>query len=197
MLLYISDSSAEILEQSTGARNRVGLSYRPARLRNRFLGSLKVLKIPELEFLKRLWGLGTGEEEGYRTGPPGYIGWRNSFLGIDSGAPYTFKNTSSAMGMGVGVNSRDCKNAWSSFFIIVPCQDRFRFNMEIDLQSLFGLSVNSCMYSLAETPQHTPHPPVYLGSYTRVLFVSQDRRYLFVTYDIRYPSHYVLFVFMQ
>ncbi len=48
---------------------------------------------PELEFLKRLWGLGTGEEEGYRTGPPGYIGWRNSFLGIDSGAPYTFKNT--------------------------------------------------------------------------------------------------------
>ncbi len=33
------------------------------------------------------------EEEGYRTGPPGYIGWRNSFLGIDSGAPYTFKNT--------------------------------------------------------------------------------------------------------
>jgi len=30
-----------------------------------------------------------------RTGPPGYIGWRNSFLGIDSWAPYTFKNTSS------------------------------------------------------------------------------------------------------
>ncbi len=50
---------------------------------------------PELEFLKSLWGLGTGEEEGYRTGPPGYIGWRNSFLGIDSGAPYTFKNTGS------------------------------------------------------------------------------------------------------
>jgi hypothetical protein len=49
----------------------------------------------ELEFLKSLWGLGTEEEEGYRTGPPGYIGWRNSFLGIDSGAPYTFKNTGS------------------------------------------------------------------------------------------------------
>jgi hypothetical protein len=48
-----------------------------------------------LEFLKSLWGLGTKEEEGYRTGPPGYIGWRNSFLGIDSGAPYTFKNTGS------------------------------------------------------------------------------------------------------
>ncbi len=52
-------------------------------------------KAAELEFLKSLWGLGTEEEEGYRTGPPGYIGWRNSFLGIDSGAPYTFKNTGS------------------------------------------------------------------------------------------------------
>jgi hypothetical protein len=53
---------------------------------------------PELEFLKRLWGLGAEEEEGYRTGPPGYIGWRNSFLGIDTGAPYTFKNTGSEFG---------------------------------------------------------------------------------------------------
>jgi len=42
---------------------------------------------PELEFLKSLWGLGTEEEQGYRTGPPGYIGWRNSFLGIDAWAP--------------------------------------------------------------------------------------------------------------
>ncbi len=44
-------------------------------------------------------GLGTEEEEGYRTVPPGYIGWRNSFLGIDSGAPYTFKNTGSVLGV--------------------------------------------------------------------------------------------------
>jgi hypothetical protein len=51
----------------------------------------------ELDFLKSLWGLGTEEEEGYRTGPPGYIGWRSSFLGIDFGAPYTFKNTSSEL----------------------------------------------------------------------------------------------------
>jgi hypothetical protein len=49
--------------------------------------------IAELEFFKSLLGLGTKEEEGHRTDPPGYIGWRNSFLGIDSGAPYTFKNT--------------------------------------------------------------------------------------------------------
>ncbi len=52
-------------------------------------------KSTELEFFKILWGLGTEEEEGNRTGPPGYIGWRNSFLGIDSGPPYTFKNTGS------------------------------------------------------------------------------------------------------
>jgi hypothetical protein len=31
-------------------------------------------EMTELEFLKSLWGLGTEEEEGYRTGPPGYIG---------------------------------------------------------------------------------------------------------------------------
>jgi hypothetical protein len=34
----------------------------------------------ELEFLKSLWGLETEEEKGYRTGPPGYIGWRNHSL---------------------------------------------------------------------------------------------------------------------
>ncbi len=31
-------------------------------------------ELTELEFLKSLWGLGTEEEEVYRTGPPGYIG---------------------------------------------------------------------------------------------------------------------------
>ncbi len=60
---------------------------------------------PELEFLKSLWGLGTEEEEGYSTGPPGYIGWRNSFLGIDSGAPYTFKNTGSGRFITDRINS--------------------------------------------------------------------------------------------
>jgi hypothetical protein len=52
---------------------------------------------PKLEFLKRLWGLGTEEEEGYHTGLQNYVGWRNSFLGIDSGAPYKYKNTSSVL----------------------------------------------------------------------------------------------------
>jgi hypothetical protein len=56
-------SKAGIFKKSMGTRNRVGigLSYRPARD----------------GFLNSLWGLGTGEEYGYRTGPPGYIGWRN------------------------------------------------------------------------------------------------------------------------
>ncbi len=45
-----------------------------------------ILARSELEFLKSLWGLGTEEEYGYRTGPPGYIGWRNSFLGINARA---------------------------------------------------------------------------------------------------------------
>ncbi len=59
--------------------------YQPARL-HRLAESVPRLfkrsqiRSTELEFLKRLWGLGTEEEEGYRTGPPGYISWRNSSL---------------------------------------------------------------------------------------------------------------------
>ncbi len=37
----------------------------------------------------------------YRTGPPGYIGWRNSFLGINSGAPYTFKSKGSGRAVSI------------------------------------------------------------------------------------------------
>jgi hypothetical protein len=51
------------------------------------LASLEFLMYSELEFFKSLWGLGTEEKWGYRTGPPGYIGWRNSFFGMDSWAP--------------------------------------------------------------------------------------------------------------
>jgi hypothetical protein len=51
--------------------------------------------------------------------------------------------------------------------------------MELDLQSLFGLHVHSCTHRLR--PRNSPPPPQHLGSYTRVLLVSQDRRYLFVT----------------
>ncbi len=44
----------------------------------------------ELEFLKNLWGLGKAQSRNrviVYTGPPGYIGWRNSFPGVDSWAP--------------------------------------------------------------------------------------------------------------
>ncbi len=47
---------------------------------------------------------------------------------------------------------------------------------ELDLQSLFGLHVHSCTHW--ERP-HNPPPP-HMGSYTRALLVSQDRRHLFV-----------------
>jgi hypothetical protein len=56
------------------------------------------LQETELAFLRSLWGLGTEEEEVYRTGPPDYIGWQHPFLGFDSRAPYTFKNTGSGGG---------------------------------------------------------------------------------------------------
>jgi hypothetical protein len=49
--------------------------------------------------------------------------------------------------------------------------------MELDLQSLFGLHVHSCTHWLMPSQLLTTH----LGSYTRALLVSQDRRHLFVT----------------
>jgi hypothetical protein len=58
------------------------------------------------------------------------------------------------------------------------CGSPHRLNMELDLQSLFGL-LCTAVYSLAETPQVSP--PRHLGSYTRARLVSQDRRHLFVT----------------
>jgi hypothetical protein len=47
--------------------------------------------------------------------------------------------------------------------------------MELDLQSLFGLHVHRCI-----DPPIPPLPP-QLGSITRALLVSQDRRHLIVT----------------
>ncbi len=58
------------------------------------------------------------------------------------------------------------------------CSQNHRLNMELNLQSLFGLHVTWCeqLYPLAETPH-----PQHLDSYTRALLVSQDRRHLFLT----------------
>ncbi len=64
----------------------------------------------------------------------------------------------------------------SSTAVCILCMSH-RLNMELDLQSLFGLCVQ--LYSLAETPQ--PQLPPHLGSYTGALLVSQHRRHLFVT----------------
>jgi hypothetical protein len=54
----------------------------------------------------------------------------------------------------------------------------YSLNMELDLHSLFELHVHSCTHWLR--PRNSPLPP-HLGSYTRALLVSQDRRRLFVT----------------
>ncbi len=52
-----------------------------------------------------------------------------------------------------------------------------RLSIEIDIQSLFGLHVYSCTHWLRAL-----HPPLpHLGSDTRALLVSHDRRHLFVT----------------
>jgi hypothetical protein len=64
----------------------------------------------------------------------------------------------------------------------VRLQVNHRLNMELHLQSLFGLHVQCAqLYSLAETPQLPPPLSDYLGSFMRTLLVSQDRRHLFVT----------------
>ncbi len=47
------------------------------------------------------------------------------------------------------------------------------------LDSLKGLQIRA-LFSLAVTPPNATSPP-HLGSYTRALLVSQDRRHLFVT----------------
>ncbi len=52
-----------------------------------------------------------------------------------------------------------------------------KLNMELDLQSLFGLLCTAVL--IGRDPATPPLPP--LGSYTRALLVSQDRRHLFVT----------------
>jgi hypothetical protein len=85
----------------------------------------------ELEFLKSLWGLGTEEEEGYRTGPPGYINWRNSFHGIDSGALYTFKNTGSGCEPAQGFKSSfaTSDSAVAAFDIFIRQATTIKYNL--------------------------------------------------------------------
>ncbi len=53
-----------------------------------------------------------------------------------------------------------------------------RLNMELDIQSLFGLL---CTAVLIGWYPPTPPLPPHFGSYTRALLVSQERRHLLVT----------------
>ncbi len=59
---------------------------------------------------------------------------------------------------------------------------KLRFNMDLDVQSLFGLYVHSCtQYSLAETSQPPPPPPHRFWAPIRgALLFSQDIRHLFM-----------------
>jgi hypothetical protein len=52
---------------------------------------LKLLRSPGIDFQPG----GPVRQPYCRTGPLGYIGWRNRFLGINSWAPETFTNTGS------------------------------------------------------------------------------------------------------
>jgi hypothetical protein len=57
-----------------------------------------------------------------------------------------------------------------------------RWSTKLDLQSLLGSMCTMHSYIHWLTPNHRPPPKhPHLGSYTRALFVSQDRRHLFVT----------------
>ncbi len=72
--------------------------------------------------------------------------------------------------------------------------EHHRLNIELDLQSLFGLL---CTAVLISWDPATPSLPTQLGSYTRALLVSQDRRPLFVTplmstSNVKYRHRYVL-----
>ncbi len=60
------------------------------------------------------------------------------------------------------------------FLSVIACQWTY---MVLDLQSLLGINVHSCIHQLRP---HNPFPP-HLGLYTGALLVSQDRRHLLVT----------------
>ncbi len=61
--------------------------------------------------------------------------------------------------------------------LIVGIYKLNRLNMELDLQSLFGLLCTAVLIGWDPATLPLPH----LGSHTRALLVRQDRRHLFVT----------------
>jgi hypothetical protein len=77
----------------------------------------------ELEFLESLWGLGTEEEEGYRTGPPGYIGWRIHSLESIPGLHTRLKIRALVMVnvMKGGGRALPPLPAWANFPLMMEC----------------------------------------------------------------------------
>ncbi len=67
---------------------------------------------------------------------------------------------------------------WEVLFAFLLQPKNHRLNMELDLQSLFGLLCTAVLYSLAETRQL---PPLWAHTRGRALLSSQDRRHLLVT----------------
>ncbi len=73
------------------------------------------------------------------------------------------------------------RTKWNIYF--VTCQ--LWLNIKLDLQSLFGLLCTAVLigwdqHPLGLRPCNHPYPPD-LGSYTRALLVTQNRRHLFLT----------------
>ncbi len=62
-------------------------------------------------------------------------------------------------------------------YLKITVPPTYRLNIEIDLQSLHGLLCTALL--IGWDPATPPFPPPQLGSYTRALLVSQDRRHLF------------------
>ncbi len=77
------------------------------------------------------------------------------------------------------------KKSWEYSSLLFTVTSTHMINMNIDLQSLLGLltAVYSCNHWLR--PRNSPPPPrPHLGSYTRALLVRQERRHLFVTFQV-------------
>ncbi len=66
----------------------------------------------------------------------------------------------------------------SCYFVLIVVGVCHWLNMELDLQSLFGLLFTAVLIGLDPAK---PLLPPHLGSFSKALLVSQDRRHLFVT----------------
>jgi hypothetical protein len=73
-----------------------GNRYGTEKAGGRYGPSITYKNKPELEFFPHSMWARNREGIGLSYRPAGYIGWRNWLLGIDSRAPYKFKNVGSA-----------------------------------------------------------------------------------------------------